>query len=93
MRNCRVTARGLDGVAHSVDVQASTLFAAAATALSLFRKQGWADGALTPNAILRVEVQLPSTVHDVPLKAVEQWVRSPSTSPKEFAAKRRSGEG
>ena len=91
MRACRVTARGLDGVAHSVEVQASTLFEAAAAALGLFREQGWSADALTPNAVLRVEVQLPPTVHDVPLKAVEQWLRSPSSSPRELAAKRRGG--
>ena len=52
--------------------------------------------ALTPNSVLRVEVQGPSTVHDVPLKAVERWLRSPSASPKEMIAKRRTegaGEG
>jgi hypothetical protein len=83
----------LDGVAHSVEVQAATLFEAAATALSIFRQHGWVDGALTPQAILRVEVQPPTTVHEVPLKAVEQWMRSPSSSPKEFAAKRRGAAG
>ena len=89
VRTCRVTAKGLDGIGHSVEVQASTLFEAAASALTLFREQGWAAGALTPNAILRVEVKAPATVHDVPLKAVEQWLRSPSSSPRDFAAKRR----
>jgi hypothetical protein len=92
LRTCRVTARSLDGVVHSVEVQASTLFEAAAAALTLFRDQGWSAGALTPNAVLRVEVQVPATVHDVPLKAVEQWLRSPSTSPRDFAAKRRAGQ-
>ena len=58
--------------------------------MSIFREQGWAAEALKPNTVLRVEVQPPATVHDVPLKAVEQWLRSPSTSPKEQMLKRRS---
>ena len=91
VRTCRVTARGLDGIGHSVEVQASTLFEAAAAALTVFREQGWSTDALTPNAMLRVEVRVPPTVHDVPLKAVEQWLRSPSTGPRDFAAKRRGG--
>lgn len=74
---------------HHVDVQASTLFEAAAAALAAFRHQGWAVGALTPNATLRVEVQLPPIVHDVPLKSIERWLRTPSVSPKEEMAKRR----
>jgi hypothetical protein len=46
--------------------------------------------ALKPNTVLRVEVQPPATVHDVPLKAVARWLRSPSTSPKEQLVKRRA---
>jgi hypothetical protein len=38
--------------------------------------------------VLRVEVQAPSVVHDVPLKAVEAWMRSPATSPRDFLVKR-----
>ena len=86
-----MTAKGLDGVVHSVEVQASTLFEAAAAALTMFRDHGWSAEALTPNAVLRVEVQVPAMVHDVPLKAVEQWLQSPSTSPRDSAAKRRAG--
>jgi len=43
---------------------------------------------LTPNAVVRVEVQLPPTVHEVPLKAIEQWQQSPTTSPKDYIVKR-----
>jgi hypothetical protein len=46
--------------------------------------------ALTANARFRVEVQHPSTVHDVALKAIERWRRSPATSPKKFIAKRKA---
>ena len=92
LRKCRVSTKGLDGVEHSVEVHASTLFEAAATALKIFRDQGWATEALTPNAVLRVEVQPPATVHAVPVKAVEVWLRSPST-PKELLMKRHLGGG
>ena len=88
LRTCRVTAKDLDGLLHHVEVQASTLFEAAAAAIAAFRQEGWAADALTPSATLRVEVQLPSIVHEVSLKAVERWVRTPSTSPKEEIAKR-----
>ncbi len=72
---------------HSVDIQAATLFEAAAEAVRMFRQQGWAAAALAPHAVLRVEVRLPAVVHDVPLAAVEQWQQSPSPSPKEKLAK------
>ena len=91
VRTCRVVATGLDGIRHSVDVQASSLFEAAATALGLFRQQGWATDALTPTTVLRVEVLTPSIVHEVPLKALDQWIRSPSASPRESMAKQKAG--
>jgi hypothetical protein len=85
-----VTVTDLNGIRHQADLQATTLFEAAATATTIFREQGWSGEALTPNSVLRVEVQGPSTVHDVPLKAVERWLRSPNTSPKQMIAKRRT---
>jgi hypothetical protein len=63
MRACRVFVTGLDGVTHSVEVQASSLYEAAYAALTALRQHGWAEEALTPNAHLRVEVQHPATVH------------------------------
>ena len=96
LRTCRVTIKkDLEGVTHRVEVQAATLFEAGAAALAALRQQGWALEALTPNATLRIEVQLPPIVHDVPLKAIEKWVRKSSTSPKEEMAKRalRVGQG
>lgn len=92
VRTCRVTLRDAEGTAHEVTVQAATLFEAAAAAVTTFRQQGWAADALTPHARLRVEVQLPSIVHEVPLKAVERWLRSSSTSPKELALKRKASQ-
>jgi hypothetical protein len=87
-RKCLVSIRDLDGVTHSVTVSGATLFEAAAAAIALFKQEQWARAALTMNAVLRIEVQLPPVIHDVPLKAVERWVNGPSVSPREEAAKR-----
>jgi len=91
LRTCRVTVKDLEGVAHRVEVQASTLFEAGAAAVAAFRQQGWAAEALTPNAVLHIEVQLPPITHDVPLKAIERWLRTPSVSPTQEMGERRSG--
>jgi hypothetical protein len=64
----------------------STLFEAEAAAVAAFRHQGWATDALTPNAVLHIEVQLPPITHDVPLKAIGRWLRTPSVSPREAMA-------
>jgi hypothetical protein len=72
-----VSVTGSDGITHTVEAQGSTLFEVAAAAIALFRTEGWTD-ALTPNAILQIEVQLPPVIHRVPLKAVERWANSPA---------------
>ena len=87
LRRCRVTVKGPDGITHSVEAEGSTLFEVAATALASFRNEGWTD-ALTANAVLQIEVQLPPIVHSVPLKAVERWAAGPNASPKEALVKR-----
>jgi hypothetical protein len=82
LRACTVSLRDPEGVTHATTVHAETLFEAAAHALSAFRKEGWAAEGLTANAVLRVEVHLPAVVHDVPLRAVEQWPKGMTTKAK-----------
>jgi hypothetical protein len=91
VRRCRVSVTDLNGTTHSVSVHAETLFEAAAAAVGAFRQEPWAAEALTPNAVLRVEVQPPPIVHDVALKAVDRWVNGPTVSPSQRSAKRRVG--
>jgi hypothetical protein len=88
VRKCVVSVADAAGLTHSITVQAGTLFEAAAAALAAFREQGWAADALTPYAVLMIEVPRPSVIHKVPIQAVERWQGSPSTSPKELLAKR-----
>lgn len=81
-RTCTVSLRDPEGITHTVRVEGESLFEAAALAVGAFREQGWAADALTANAILRVEVHLPTVVHEVPMKAVERWLQEPSVSPR-----------
>jgi hypothetical protein len=87
LRTCTVSVRDPHGAIHTVRVQAASLFEAAAQAIAAFREQGWAAAALTPAAILRVEVQPPPVVHDVPLRAVEKWTASVTPGPRDKLAK------
>ena len=84
--------KSVDGSVHTVTVQGATLYEATAAAVAAFRKEPWVAEALTPNAVLSVEVQAPAVLHMVPLKAVERWLRSPNPSPREMATKRRLGD-
>lgn len=91
-RRCTISVRDPEGLTHTVQVQASSLYEAAARGVAAFREQGWAAGALTATAVLRVEVHAPAIVHEVPLKAVERWLRSPNASPREMTAKAEAGK-
>jgi hypothetical protein len=44
VRSCRVTISDVEGVAHTVDVTASTLHEAVALGLSRIRETEWANG-------------------------------------------------
>jgi hypothetical protein len=88
VRRCRVSVRGQDGVTHAVVAEGNSLFEVAAAAIALLHDEGWA-GALPPDAVVQVEVQLPAIVHEVPLKALERWAAGPSVSPREELLKRR----
>jgi hypothetical protein len=83
-----VTVRDLQGVVHATTVTASSVFEAAAAAIGVFKHEGWALEALTASAVIRIEVQLPPVVHEVPMKALERWLNGPSAAPRDVAAKR-----
>jgi hypothetical protein len=85
---CLVSVTDGDGIRHSVSVRGSSLFEAAAAGVAAFKAEKWAAGALTPNAIIRVEVPPPPVVHDVPLRAIERWANGPAVTPSEQVAKR-----
>ena len=68
-------------------VQATSLFEAGAAAGQMREERR--TGTLPPDAVLRVEVQLPPVVHEVPLRAVEKWGRRAKRQPEEELAKRR----
>jgi hypothetical protein len=86
---CLVSVTDSDGIRHSVSVTASSLFEAGAAGLAAFRREPWAGNTLSPHTTVRVEVQPPPIVHDVPLKAIERWINAPAISPDEQATKRR----
>ena len=83
---CTVSFRDSDGVQHSVEVGAETLYEAAVLALKSFRDHECAPG---PAAHLVVEVKSPSVTHTVVAHKIEEWLDGGARSPKEAIEKRR----
>lgn len=82
---CNVSYLDIDGIRHTVEVQAETLFEAAALAMSTFRRHGCA-----PGEIMDLEVEIRSSVtHTVKPQRVRQWLEGGAKSPKEAILKER----
>jgi membrane-bound lytic murein transglycosylase B len=88
MPNCTVSYLDLDGIRHSVELDADSLYEAAVKALKVFKDHGWEPGGLA-----KLEVTITTSVtHEVTVKRVRQWLDSGSKSPKERADKERLKE-
>ncbi len=67
---CIVSFLDLDGVRHSVEVQADGLYEAAVLGLGAFRKHD-----LNPGGLTEFEVEVRSSIkHMLPVKKIEAWL-------------------
>lgn len=91
-RKCRVAFTDSEGMRHSVEVVASTLYEAAALAVAEFRRCGFADAAPGSAARLTVSVEAPSTAHELSVRKLSAWLEGGGKSPREQALKVRLRE-
>lgn len=80
VRLCTVSYVGLSGIRHAVDVQAESVYEAAAAALAVFKGCEWSDGvgAAMP---LHVKVRQPETTHTVTVDQIRRWCDGVAVSP------------
>jgi hypothetical protein len=80
-RSCTVSFVDSDGIRHSVEVAAESLYEAAALAVKEFRRHPWTDG-MEPGAVttLAVSVKSPATTHEVSIRQLERWVKGTAKS-------------
>jgi hypothetical protein len=87
MAVCIVSFLDLDGVRHSVEVQADGLYEAAVLGLAAFKKH---DLDLNPKGLAQLEVEVRSSItHTVTVRRVHSWLQQGVKSPKEAAVKER----
>ena len=79
-----------DGIRHSIEVAAESLYEAAALAVKEIRRHPWVDdvepGAVTP---LSISVKTPATTHEVSIRQLEKWTATTAKSPHEGLLKSR----
>jgi hypothetical protein len=64
-RTCAVSFTDSEGITHSVEISASSLYEAAVLALAEFRRSGIAAVTPGPGTRLRVEVKAPEVTHEL----------------------------
>ena len=85
-RACTVSFNGPDGIRHSVNVQAQTLYEAVVLAIRAFREHDCAPGVASQ---LDVEARSPSVTHTVSMAKVQAWLASSAKSPSDKIMKER----
>ena len=86
IRLCVVSFQSPSAVTHSVEVQAESLYEAAALGLSRLRKDGWIEG-LGPGSRLEIQVREPGSHHTLSVQQVQRWIDSVNASPIETLTK------
>src|SRR3981189_2196042 len=83
MATCIVSYVDVDGLRHSVEVEAATLYEAAVLAVRTFKQHHCGPGELS-----KIEVEIRSSItHTVTLKKIHSWLQGGAKSPKEAVTK------
>jgi hypothetical protein len=87
VRSCRVTIQDLEGVAHTVEVTAETLFEAVAQGLAALRGNDWVMG--FQQGTVKVSVADVRVEHAVKLADFTQWLERPNRSPRDVIQRKK----
>jgi hypothetical protein len=89
VRSCRVTFQDLDGVSHTVEVTAATLYEAVAQGLTALRGNEWVAGIAEGSNAVRVSVADVRVEHEVQLRDFMKWLEKTNGSPREISNRHR----
>ncbi len=89
MRSCRVTIQDMDGVSHTVEVTAATLYEAVAQGLAAIRGNDWVAGIAQGVNVVKVSVADVRVEHEVKLMDFTKWVDRTGGSPREMSDRQR----
>jgi hypothetical protein len=89
VRRCKVTCRDAQGVEHTVQVIAESLFEAVAQAFHILREHDWTDEPNSGSASVVVTIKPAEVEHRVRIRDFQTWLESAPRSPAEMALKSR----
>jgi len=88
-RSCRVTVQNSDGISHTADVTAGSVYEAVAQGLAAFRKCDWAGDALMTHGTVTVSVAEVRVEHQVRIVDFTKWLERPGRTPREVSERHR----
>lgn len=90
IRSCRVTIHDIDGIAHTVEVTAASLYEAVAQGLVAFRGNDWVAGIAQGSNVVKLSVADIRVEHEVNLRDFTSWLeRAGGSSPREVSERHR----
>jgi hypothetical protein len=89
VRSCRVTIQDMDGVLHTVDVTAMTLYEAVAQGLAAIRGNEWVAGIAEGLNAIKVSVSNVRIEHEVKIRDFTKWLEKTGGSPREISERQR----
>jgi hypothetical protein len=90
-RSCRVTMRDSEGIEHTAEVTAETLYEAVALGLTAIRKSSWVED-IAQNFEVRVTVRDTPVEHSIAFRTFNQWLDRPGKTPKEIITRNKIKE-
>jgi hypothetical protein len=91
-RACRVSFIDHQGITHSVEVVAESLYEAVALALAEFARCGFTDASAGSSTAITVAVKSPVTTHEIKVGKFRDWLDASAKSPRERVLKDRLKE-
>jgi hypothetical protein len=89
VRSCRVTIQDMDGVSHTVEVTAETLYEAVAQGLAAIRSREWVAGIAQGLNVVKVSVADVRVEHEVKLKDFTEWLERRGVSPRDVTQRQK----
>lgn len=87
VRSCRVTVHDLEGVAHTIDVTAESLYEAVAQGLVALRGNDWVAG--IRQSTVKVSVTDVRVEHEVQFLEFTKWLERTNGSPREIIQRKK----
>jgi len=84
IRSCRVTIKDVDGVSHTVEIMAASLYEAVAQGLAAVRGSEWVTGIAQNSTVVKVCVGEIRVEHEVKLTDFTKWLERNGGSPREM---------